>query len=80
MRSTDDPRRADGKVALVAMRSLPGQARPFAVTTLRPLSVVACEALSEADRLLASTGTGLAVRPGERAAALAHSGAPLLQK
>ena len=39
----------DGTPTLIALRTLPGQRLPFCVTTMRPLSVVACEALAAAD-------------------------------
>lgn len=58
----DDSRRAERQPELVAVHPLPGQARPLRVTALRPLAVVACEALPEADRLLAAQGRGLAVK------------------
>ena len=47
---------------LIAVRTSPAQPRPFAVTALRPPSVVAAEALTEADRLLARSGARLALR------------------
>ena len=47
---------------LVAVRTIPGQPAPFLVTTARPLSVVACEALAAADRLLVGDGALLAVQ------------------
>ena len=56
----DDTRRAEPTV--VAVRTIPGQARPLLVTTLRPLAVVACEALPAADKLLARDGALMAVR------------------
>lgn len=75
-RSMDDPRCTDGP-ALVAVRTLPGQARPLLITTLRPLAVVACEALQEADRLLTAQGARLAVIPAH---GVGVHNAPLLQK
>ncbi len=48
----------------VAVHRLPGQARPMLVTTVRPLSVVACEALAAADRMLARDGARMAVLDG----------------
>ena len=53
---------ADGQAKLVAVHPLPGQARPLRVWAARPLAVIACEALLEADRLLAAQGALLAVR------------------
>jgi hypothetical protein len=74
-----DARRTEG-ITLVAVHVLPGQRLPLRITAARPLSVVACEALPAADRLLAHSGAGLGVRqPGAdvltretAAAALAH--------
>lgn len=58
-----DTRRAEGPT-VIAVRTLPGQARPFCVTAVRPLAVVACEALAAADLLLARDGAHLAVMDG----------------
>ena len=63
---------------LVAVHTLPGQARPLLVTTLRPLPVIAAEALQEADRLLCGQGARLAVKPA--GGVLAHSSPFVLQK
>lgn len=57
-----DSRRAERLPELVAVHPLPGQTCPLRVTALRPLAVVACEALPEADRLLAAQGCGLAAK------------------
>ncbi len=62
---TDTPR-------LVAVHVLPKQRRPLRITTLRPLDIIACDALLTADRLLAESGAGLAVHL-HSGAALAHS-------
>jgi hypothetical protein len=48
-----------GRVFAV-LHQLPGQRRPFTVSSNRPLAVVACAALSEADEI-AREGAGLAV-------------------
>lgn len=72
----EDTRRAE-RPAMIAVHVLPGQARPFCITTVRPLAVVACDALLAADRLLAAQGAGLAVKPAHGVGA--HN-APLLQK
>ena len=74
----DAARRAEGQPVLVAVHPLAGQARPLLVTTLRPLAVVACEALVEADRVLAHDGARLAVKPA--GGVLAHSSPFVLQK
>ena len=47
---------------LIALRVSPAQPRPFAVTALRQPSVVAAEALTEAEKLLARSGARLALR------------------
>ncbi len=59
----EDTRRAE-RPAVIAVHVLPGQARPFCVTALRPLAVVAVEALAAADTLLARDGARLAVLDG----------------
>ena len=47
---------------LLSTRTTTAQPRPFAVTALRPPSVVEADALPEADRLLAPSGARLALR------------------
>ncbi len=48
-------RRASAPAAqLVAVHALPGQERPLCVWAMRPFGPLACEALLEADRLLAA--------------------------
>ncbi len=52
-----NPRRAEGQPEapqLVAVHALPGQERPLCVWAMRPFDALACEALLEADRLLAA--------------------------
>ena len=60
---------------LVALRMIAGQSQPVRITCMRPLSVVACEALPHAEALLTG-GVRLAVKLPTRAA-LAHTLAPL---
>lgn len=56
-----EARCADGGVVFAALRYVEGQGAPFLLTARRPLAVVACEALPEADRLLAQGGARLAL-------------------
>ena len=60
----DAPWRAEGEPVLVAVHALHGQARPLLVTALRPLPIIAAEALQEADRLLCGQGARLAGKAG----------------
>ena len=74
LHTQDDAGRAE-RLAVIAVRTIPSQARPFTITAVRPLPVIAAEALQEADALLAHSGARLAVQPAD--GVLAHS---VLQK
>ena len=63
---------------LIAVHALPGQARPLRVWAMREPDALACEALTEADRLLSAGGARLAVEPAHNE--LTHSGILLAQK
>lgn len=52
---------AEWGAVFAVLCSMPEQDTPFLVTSTRPLSVIACEALPAADRALARSGARLAV-------------------
>jgi hypothetical protein len=47
--------------AVIAVHNLRGQKQPVKVTCLRPVAVVACEALPVSHKIAQSSGAGLAV-------------------
>lgn len=75
LQQQDAPRRTEGP-AVVARRTIPCQPAPFLVTALRPLSVVACEALPAAEQLLARSGARLPVDAAVEAADGVGHGVP----
>ncbi len=74
LHSEDNPRRADRPVAFSTLRSIAQQPAPFLVTAARPLPVVACEALVEAERLVAR---GTARQPVAESGVIAHGFTPV---
>jgi hypothetical protein len=72
MTTSEDTRHGDQVgIVFVSEHAVSWQRRPFVVTAMRPLDVIACEALPAAGRLLGQGGADVA-REGA-AAALAHS-------
>lgn len=67
-----EARCAGAHAVFACLRFVPGQDAPFVVTALRPLEIIACEALPAADALLARDGMRLAVKL-PACGALAHT-------
>jgi hypothetical protein len=74
MTTSEDTRHGDQVgIVFVSEHAVSWQRRPFVVTAMRPLDVIACEALPAAGRLLGVRQNGADVAREGAAAALAHS-------
>jgi len=71
-----EARCAEWGAVFAVLCSMPEQDTPFLVSSTRPLSVIACEALPAADRVLARSGARLAVVE-QASCAVLHGASPV---